>query len=386
MSFRDPGISDENVRPDGKILCDGILYFDDGSLRGLGGITTWLAFLMIGEATDWEGFTDPQVVHVLSSLLKIPTTKLQSSSAGNAEESTIEWISRQNKAAKVQPITTYAWSAILKTLLPADLDVASTTGALDRIITDYNNLPAVIAANTAPGGSGSLKLDGRKKNGVGNWLLRCGLPGWVVVRNSTHDYPFMLGPYGEGMSEKQICFVGSVVGLVADRLSPMVPAQGEDFVQINWNLPLSENGQYILFSRMRSIYEYLTIGVPIEKKKKYRLTDSELEFFRNIIALFDQVKSWLQTRLGAEKVNNWEKLLCSGNLGDDDLIVSGSCFSHTWDYGWAGLLLGGGHLHNFQGVVEMCVWVSFLILAMLVPSPVYPLFWVCVSLHNRGDL
>lgn len=73
---------------------------------------------------------------------------------------------------------------------------------INRIaLSAYNGHPEVLAHDHNDSGAGSIALDGRKKQGVRNWMERTSANAFVEVLRSTHDSVVMLVFGGGRISE-----------------------------------------------------------------------------------------------------------------------------------------------------------------------------------------
>jgi hypothetical protein len=308
-----PAIENPDEHKDG-MLCDGVLLWEDGSLRGLAGFMVWHALLLVWRKHG-EAILDPQVLALIRSLMSF-RSYLHSGDGDDEQTGLIKWVSRQNQAARVQPITSFMWSSILKNLKVGSWEESSVL----ELIETYNNHPSVAAAASS-GGAGTLKLEGRKGQGITNWLLKTGKHGWSEVASSGHDYPFCHGPFSETMASTSFMFVNSKVSMLADPNSLVTPQTNEAHIPLDWTLPLSERAQGWLFARKRSNFERSTVGIPLDKKKKYRMTETDDLHVRNLLALWDQMEPHAVTRLGHEFAETTTKNLQAGSLSDDDIEV-----------------------------------------------------------------
>ena len=155
------------------------------------------------------------VSSIVASFLNIQTIVKATDCRGSHLESVINRIVQQNVAAKVQPITSFGWSSILRSVSGSAERVQQTT--FEEALQCYNNHPDVVSHDRADSGSGSIALDGRKRQGVRNWMERTCSEAYEEVLKSCHDIAFNLGPFGEVFSYTNICFLRSVSGMEALR-------------------------------------------------------------------------------------------------------------------------------------------------------------------------
>lgn len=139
----------------GNFAC-GSLFFSDGSQKCLAAFIVWIALLLASEKPSLveADFTHPQVVNLVASLLRIQTFWKASVGQGDELDNVISRIVKQNCDARIQPVSSLTWAAILSTM--------GESITLDQAINRYNEHPEAQAFE-AEGGTGSISLDGRKK-------------------------------------------------------------------------------------------------------------------------------------------------------------------------------------------------------------------------------
>ena len=207
------------------------LLFGDGSQKMLAAITTWVAMLLCWRHHGSAALDEKTVTSMVASFLNIQTIVKATDCRGSHLESVINRIVQQNAAAKVQPITSFGWSSILRSVSGSAERVQQTT--FEEALQCYNNHPDVVSHDRADSGSGSIALDGRKRQGVRNWMERTCSEAYEEVLKSCHDIAFNLGPFGEVFSYNNICFLRSVSGMEAlsgDPEMAQAPLPGEAFV------------------------------------------------------------------------------------------------------------------------------------------------------------
>ncbi|CAK9079166.1 unnamed protein product [Durusdinium trenchii] len=301
-------------------LALGSLYFNDGSQKTLAGFIVWICLCIASKLSHNEGKLgdSPSLQAFASSLLRIRTV-LKGSSGSYADDvdSAVARIVKQNIDARVQPVSSLAWCAILRQLSDG---VANT---YESAMLRYNSHPEVVALE-ASGGAGPISLDNRKKQAVKHLLQSTSPEAFGQMISSTHDLPFNQGPYGEGFCSMPGMFIGSVAKLdpldpEMDTISPQ-PLPHESFITLDWTLPLSAEGQRLLFTRVRKTFDRVTGMVPTHLKKKYRLTTEELLRMRNLVALFSQISGNIQSRTTPEEFGQWISDVESGLGRDEDLL------------------------------------------------------------------
>ena len=203
------------------------LLFGDGSQKMLAAMTCWVAMLLVWRAHGEDGLSGNLVHGMISSFLKIATTVRATETKGSCLENVINRIVTQNVNSKVQPISSFAWSSILKTS-------AGAGTSFEDALNEYNNHPTVLAHDRGDTGVGSIALDGRKRQGVRNWLDKCCEKAYQEVLVSTHDIAFGLGAFGESFSYTNSCFLRSTVTLdTAGAECPDAPLSGEGYVEVS---------------------------------------------------------------------------------------------------------------------------------------------------------
>lgn len=164
-----------------------------------------------------------------------------------------------------------------------------------------------------------MKLDKKKANSIRNWMERCGQDSLALVEGTQHDVPFSFGPFGEPLSQLSWLFLGSTspTQLTASAASGLSPLDNEQTVSIDWDLPLTEWGQFLLFSRIISDFSTATALVEVKSKKKYRAKEMDLQQIRNVIALWSQIRGLCEA--GKMDIQEFEQKLVKGNHVDEEL-------------------------------------------------------------------
>ena len=168
-------------------------------------------------------------------------------------------------------------------------------------------------------GTGTVKLDNKKTTAIRNWMERCSPESLALVESTQHDVPFSAGPFGEPLSQIPWLFLGSTspTQLTASATSGLAPLDGEQTVTVDWELPLTEWGQFLLFSRIISDFSAATALVEVKSKKRYRAKEADLMQIRNLIALWTQIRGLCQA--GKMDIQEFEKKLVKGNHVDEEV-------------------------------------------------------------------
>ena len=141
-----------------------------------------------------------------------------------------------------------------------------------------------------------------------------------VVEASTHDLPFALCAFGETMASYGFLFLGSVAtGLPPGSTCDLSPMENEAFMPINWQLPMTDEAQTILFQRIQATFDRETTMVPAQSKKKYRLSQEKLQALRNLTCLFAQLFPHIKTRLPPPESEKWLQEFSSSSQRDEDM-------------------------------------------------------------------
>ena len=206
----------------------GRFLFGDGSQRLLAAMTVWVAILLCWRRQP-DALEMASVKNMIYSFLEIPTTVRASEIHGSALESVISRIVSQNINAKVQPITSFGWCSILKSVV-----TGNDSSTFEEALNCYNSHPEVVAHDRQETGSGTISLDSRKRQAVRNWMDRTCQAAYEEVASSTHDYPYNLGR--EGFAGTALCFLQSKanfeVNLTSDETDHPLP--GEPFCTAAW--------------------------------------------------------------------------------------------------------------------------------------------------------
>lgn len=294
----------------------GSLLFADGSQKTLAGFTVWVALLIVWRSHK-DLIQDGQVVQLTSSLLCIPTIFRATEAVSGSLASTIGKIVKQNADSRVQPVSSLSWASILKAM--QDEGGAIT---FDSAMEAYNSHPEVRALSDKSNekGSGSIMLDKRRSSAVKNWLEKTSEDAFKVVESSTHDIPFSMGAFGETMASYTFLFLGSTpTGFSTNQTCGLVALDNEPFMPLDWQLPMNDLAQTILFQRIQSTFERETSLVPTQSKKKYRLSQENLLILRNLVCLFAQIFPHLETRLSPPETQKWLREFSTTAQRDEDI-------------------------------------------------------------------
>ena len=141
---------------------------------------------------------------------------------------------------------------------------------------------------------------------------------------STHDLPWNYGLFGEQFCVQPAMRLNSTVKLDAaqaqDAENLQQPLQNESYITLDWQLPLTPEGQCILFRRIRSTFDRATAMIPLNSKKKYRMGPEDLLRTRNMCALFSQILGHPRSRLDSHEIGQWMTEVTSGLGRDEDLM------------------------------------------------------------------
>ncbi|CAE7238938.1 unnamed protein product [Symbiodinium sp. CCMP2592] len=307
MVLRMPSSTDATVDSSNRAV--GTLLYGDGSQKMLAAFTAWIGLLSLWESEP-NVFDNDQVQGLIASFLSIPTCTKSSVESNDSLTATIGRIVKQNIDSKVLPVSSFQWNSILRSLkVEVKLDVALRV---------YNSHPDVVAHDES--GSGCVTLDNRKKQGVQNWFERTCDEALAVVLQSTHDLAFSYGCFGESFSLCNFAFLGSAANLMASETADLTmrPLDKEPFVSVDWRLPMTASAQVLLFKRVQEQFNRTTTGIPVNQRKKYRLTSEDLVKLRNCCVLFEQCFHFLEAQVGSEAVS-WRESFINGH--DEDWRV-----------------------------------------------------------------
>lgn len=167
-------------------------------------------------------------------------------------------------------------------------------------------------------GSGSLVLDGKKQYAIKHWFELTSKEAHEQVGISLRDSAFQYGPFGEQLSMYKFLFLESTQNLTAMTICDMQPVSNEPTITINWQLPLDGPTQGLLFKRIRIAFERATaiIDQPSDRKR-YRMSEEDLLNLRNLICVWQQIKSFCSTRV--KHFDELEAAISNGNGRDHEL-------------------------------------------------------------------
>ena len=106
----------------------------------------------------------------------------------------------------------------------------------------------------------------------------------------------------------RISFSQSTVSIQPESES-LRPLEGEQSTSVDWQLPLDDCGQEMLFKHICNRFAVDSAVVPLEKKKKYRAQADVLLPYRNCCAFFSQIKDFLLTKLPGDEVSAMQNML-----------------------------------------------------------------------------
>ena len=114
------------------------LLFDDGSQKGLGAFITWCCLISLeGEVSKDD--LDLQGKTLIESLSKIPTVYKTKATLARIDN-IIANVAKQDCDARVQPVSSFTWSTILRSLSTPDSSIT-----FNEAIAKYNNHPDVLS-------------------------------------------------------------------------------------------------------------------------------------------------------------------------------------------------------------------------------------------------
>ena len=273
------------------------LLFDDGSQKGLGAFIAWCCLVSLEETVSKDDL-DVQGTNLIYSLMRIPTM-FKTKAALSRADNIIANVAKQDSDARAQPVTSFTWSSILKSLATAGSPIT-----FNEAIRRYNEHPDVLSFHKGE----EAPIDKKKSQAIRNWLEACGDGARKVVEDSQHTIPFSMGPFGEQLSQQNFLFTKSTVSIQAESQS-LSPLEGEQSMSVDWQLPLNDLGQEILFKHICNRFAVDSAVVPLEKKKKYRAQADVLLPYRNSCALFSQIKDFLLTKLPGDEVSAMQNML-----------------------------------------------------------------------------
>lgn len=157
---------------------------------------------------------------------------------------------------------------------------------------------------------------------VRNLFSKTAASAFNVLLMSTHDISWNYGPFGETVASYPFIFMGSVCSLESgpphdDEMA--APLAHEPTISIDWNLPMTESAQCMLFKRILSHWNKTTSSFPTAMKKKYRMSAEEMQKVRNLMVLADQLLPHMQSRMSSEKAKEWESNVLFSTKQDGDL-------------------------------------------------------------------
>ena len=213
-------------------------------------------------------------------------------------------------------MSSLAWASIFQTF--------GDSWTLDECLDRYNGHPQVLAYESHDTGSGSIQLNGSKRQAVRNLLSRCSPAAFKIIVESTHDVPFVSGAFAEGFVSNNSFFLGSnnpdiQVSMGAGVEESEQPLPEECYIVPDYKLVMTEQAQEIFFAKVKAKFDKVSAGLATKDKKKMRASTEELVSVRNLSVLFAQFLPHLKIRLGAEESDAWRAAFISSVHKDEDL-------------------------------------------------------------------
>ena len=113
-----------------------LLFCDDGSQKGLAAFLNLVGLASLEPKLAPEEFQDSKVQALLVSLLQIPSIMKQE--ANSALDSQILRIIKQNQDAQAQPVSSFGWALLLRSMTGLSEEVG-----FDEALRIYNGHPSV---------------------------------------------------------------------------------------------------------------------------------------------------------------------------------------------------------------------------------------------------
>ena len=165
-----------------------------------------------------------------------------------------------------------------------------------------------------------MLIDGKKTWSIKHWYEKTTDLARAEVEIALRDAPFQYGPWGETLAQCSLLFKDSVCSFKAVDSGALVPGAAEDSIPIDWELPLDDVGQAMLFRRIRLGYNQTTALVTdVKDKRKYRMSIEEATRIRNILALWAQVRTFCQSGGRLKQFEAFDNALQTSGLKDGEL-------------------------------------------------------------------
>ncbi len=187
----------------------------DGIAKLVGGFTILLALCFLASTDPEIDLKEPGVHGLIASLLSVPTFHAEYG-AGSEAESKIGSIAKQNVNSKVEMVTSFEWSVILRSLVTPQM-------TFQQALQMYNNHPDVLAFKTTNASTddddddAGLSVGVCKLRVIQNWFERT--PAGVInlVKEFLHE------SYGSMRPLPRRCFVKAGCGRRAKSTSSRLP-------------------------------------------------------------------------------------------------------------------------------------------------------------------
>lgn len=292
-----------------------LFSFGDGGQKMLAAFSVFVSMVLTYKTCP-ECLKKPQVQTWVSSFLMVQTLCKTNEDPDSSMDAALSRIIKQNIDAKALPVSSLAWASIFQTF--------GDSWTLDECLDRYNGHPQVLAYESHDTGSGSIQLNGSKRQAVRNLLSRCSPAAFKIIVDSTHDVPFVSGAFAEGFVSNNSFFLGSnnpdiQVSMGAGVGESEQPLPEECYIVPDYKLVMTEQAQEIFFAKVKAKFDKVSAGLATKDKKKMRASTEELVSVRNLSVLFAQFLPHLKIRLGDEESDAWCAAFISSVHKDEDL-------------------------------------------------------------------
>lgn len=147
----------------------------------------------------------------------------------------------------------------------------------------------------------------------------CSRPTYELVAAHCEEIAWKYSALSEVMLRNPLLWLGSNVspGVTV----PATTLPNEPTLGVNWDLPLNEYGQRILFGRIFNDYQFEAGMLEAPHRRQYRKTAADLLMLRKVAAFWSQVCDFIHSQMSTELFAKFEQDVVSTSRRDDELLT-----------------------------------------------------------------
>ena len=158
-----------------------------------------------------------------------------------------------------------------------------------------------------------------KTHTIKNWMKT---PASVcdIVESHMHRARGVEGAFTERSLRYPWLWINSEIESCSEDSGVGLPAEGEQYICVNWKLPLGELGQRLLFYRWTKDYERTSKTVKQTLRWKCRKSEKEIFDLRCVAGLWQQASEFFKSELTGEDYNTMYEEVWNKETGDAELL------------------------------------------------------------------